>query len=150
MNKRVLTVVAALAVFLGAGVAFAAWTTNGTGSGYAKARTAQALTTSSIAAVEGLYPGGAGNVKLSINNPNPYTVSLSAINGTGSGITSGNSTCDASNSVSFTNQNSGWNLLPGDNEITLTNAALMSTGSVDACQGLTFTIPVNLVGQSAS
>ena len=53
-----------VAVLVAASLAYAAWTANGTGSGYAKATTAEALTTvdvSAQAAAE-LYPGGQGDV----------------------------------------------------------------------------------------
>jgi hypothetical protein len=132
-------------------VAFAAWTTSGTGSGYVAAGSEQDLTTLSVAAstTSLLYPNGSADVKVKINNPNPYKVLVSQINGGSGSITSGDATCDASSGVSFTDQSGSWTVpASGTLTVTLTNAASMSNASVDACQGKTFTIPVDLTGAS--
>ena len=57
-------------------VAYAAWTATGGGQGYAKAGTAQVLTTVDVSATTTatLYPSGTGNVFLKITNPNTYAV----------------------------------------------------------------------------
>ena len=150
----VLTITASLAAV---GLVYAAWTTNGTGSGYAKAGTAQALTTVDVSASTDatLYPGVSGDVKLKIRNPNPYSVTVTAVSGNGS-VTpdAGHSGCSPTG-VSFTNQ-TGLSInvpaksggVDGEVETTLTNSASMSNASVNACQGATFTIPVSLTGSS--
>lgn len=149
--KRVGIASIGVAVVLAATIAFAAWTTNGTGSGYVAAGSEQDLTTLSVAAstTSLLYPNGSADVTVKINNPNPYKVLVTAINsGTGS-ITSGDATCDASNGVSYTNQSGSWTVpAAGTLTVTLTNAASMSNASVDACQAKTFTVPVALTGAS--
>jgi hypothetical protein len=60
-------------VVLAAGVAFAAWTATGTGPGYAKAGSAQALTTldGSGSVTNTLVPSGTGDFVIKISNPNP-------------------------------------------------------------------------------
>ncbi len=143
-----ITIVALVA----AGLAYAAWTANGTGSGYAKAGSAQALTTNDVSAttVADLYPGASGNVKVEINNPNPYPVRVTAIAGAGT-ITpdAGHSGCSPTG-VTFTNQ-TGLTIdiaASGTQAATLNNAASMSNASANACQGATFTIPVSLTGAS--
>ena len=67
------------------GLVYAAWTATGTGSGYAKAGSAQALNTVDVSATTPatLYPGSNGNVLIRINNPNPYPVSVTDITGNG-------------------------------------------------------------------
>jgi len=136
-----------------AGIAFAAWTAGGTGTGSASAGHATALSTvAASASTDLLYPSGSANVKIKIHNPNPYQVTVTAINNRGAGypITSGDSVCDASNGVSFTNQTGSW--VVGANssaEYTLDDAAAMSNASVDACQDKDFAIPVTLVGASS-
>ena len=74
--------VIALAV---AGLVYAAWTSSGSGSGYAKAQSAQALTTVDVSATTPatLYPGATGNVKIEISNPNPYPVEVTDVTGNG-------------------------------------------------------------------
>lgn len=142
----------AVVALVGAGLAYAAWTANGTGEGYAKAGSAQALTTNDVSAttVADLYPGTSGNVKVEINNPNPYPVRVTAISGDGT-ITpdSGHSGCSPTG-VTFTDQTGLTIDIPanGTQATTLNNAASMSNASANACQGATFTIPVSLTGAS--
>jgi hypothetical protein len=152
-SRRVTLASIGVGVAMAASIAFAAWTTGGSGSGYVAAGSTQNLTTLSVAAstTSLLYPTGSADVTVKISNPNSYKVLVTNINnGTGS-IVSGNATCDASNGVSFTNQAGSWTVpAAGTLTVTLTNAAAMSNASVDACQNQTFTVPVALVGASTT
>lgn len=134
-------------------VALAAWVTNGTGSGYARAGSAQALTTVDVSATTPatLYPGVTGNVRLSINNPNPYAVQVTAVSGNGTITSDAGAACNASTGVTFTNQSSLALSVPANSAATFTlnNAVSMSNASDNSCQGAVFTIPVSLTGQSA-
>jgi hypothetical protein len=152
-NRRNL-IAGAVALVTVSAVAFvyAAWTSSGSGSGYAKAGSSQALTTVDVSASTAatLYPGASGDVKIQISNPNPYTVRVTGISG------SGTITPDASHSgctttgVSFTNQTGLTIDIPASSSTTTTlnNAASMSNASLNACQGAVFTIPVSLTGAS--
>jgi hypothetical protein len=156
MRKRVsrklavLTMVMALAAV---GLVYAAWTTNGTGSGYAKAGTAQALSTVDVSAstTATLYPGGpAGDVTIRISNPNSYPVTVTGVAGNGA-ITAdaGHAACTTTG-VTFTDR-TGLSIAVaanGQTTATLSGAASMSNASVNGCQGATFTIPVNISGAS--
>jgi hypothetical protein len=135
------------------GLVYAAWTTNGTGSGYAKAGTAQALTTVDVSAstTATLYPGGpAGDVSIRISNPNNYPVTVTGVTGSGA-ITpdAGHASCTTTG-VTFTDQTGLSISVPasGATTATLSGAASMSNASVNGCQGATFTIPVTLSGAS--
>lgn len=151
----VVTTVMALAIV---GLVFAAWTTNGTGSGYAKAGTAQALSTVDVSAstTATLYPGGpAGDVTIRVSNPNTYPVTVTGVAGSGA-ITpdAGHASCTTTG-VSFTDQTGLTISVPakvgavnGETQTTLSGAASMSNASVNGCQGATFTIPVTLSGAS--
>jgi hypothetical protein len=75
-SRRVAVLAWTLALLLPAGVGVALWTASGSGSGAAKARTALDLVVTSGAAVGDLYPGASGKVYLSVENPNPYAVTL--------------------------------------------------------------------------
>ena len=158
-SKRATIASLFLGILLVGSVAFAWWTAGGSGSGYTKAQTAQALTTVDVSAttVAQLHPGGSADVVLRIHNPNKYAVTVTNINGNGA-ITSGNAVCDTAsapytgNGVTYTNQSGSW-VVPatGTLDVTLTNAAAMSNSantSNDSCQGKVFTIPVTLVGHS--
>ena len=154
--KRSIAVGAAVAVVSLAGVAYAAWTASGTGSGSAKAGTASALSTvdasASLLPSDNLYPGGTGTVVVKIHNPNSYPVKVTAINGNGAITGSGGTGPCSTTGVTFANQTNltpGW-LVAANNDllVTLNGAAAMSNASDDGCQGATFTIPVTLVGAS--
>lgn len=151
--KKVSVAGIALALFLLAGVVFAAWVVTGTGSGSAKAQQAQSLTTTDASAstTAQLYPGASGDVKVTINNPNPFDVKVKSI--TGSGAITSNTTvaCDGSTGVTFTDQNPTTNnVVPkgGSLTMTLTNAVSMNNNSHTDCQGAVFTIPVTITGES--
>ncbi len=159
LSTRARLIAAALTVvgLCVAGLVYAAWTATGGGSGYAKADTAQDLTTVDVSASTSstLYPGADGDVSIEISNPNPYPVEVTDVTGDGA-ITAdaGHSTCGSDvghpTGVTFTDQ-TGQTISVAANDTTqttLTNAAHMSNASDDSCQGATFTIPVSLSGHS--
>jgi hypothetical protein len=154
LSKKFAAIAITSTVALTASVAFAAWTASGSGSGYAKAGAASALTTDDVSAttVGDLFPSGTGDVKLTINNPNPYQVTVSAINNGASAIISSSTDCNTGGTgVTFANQTGLSYVVQANGElaITLLDAASMSNASDNACQGATFTIPVSLVGASS-
>jgi hypothetical protein len=137
-------------VILTAGIAFAAWTAGGSGNGYAKAGTVGALTTvdASGSTTAQLYPGGTGDVKISVSNPNAFPVTVTAVSGNGT-ITSDVSACTTGGTgVTFTDTSSLSLVAAASTTTTFTlaNKASMSSSSVNACQGAIFTIPVTLTG----
>jgi hypothetical protein len=147
------------AVIISASV-LAAWLSSGSGSAYSKAGSSQAISTldASASTSATLYPGVSGDATVKISNPNPFAVRVTAVslNGNNSDITadSGHASCSPTG-VSFTNQtglsidvpaeSGGTN---GTTTATLSGAVSMSSSSADACQGATFTIPVNMSGAS--
>ncbi len=146
---RFVIVSALVAAGLTTGVAFADWLASGTGSGYAKAHTAEPLRTISAAAAPTLYPGGTGDFVITIENPNPYPVTVMTIARDGP-ITSDKDGCDPpSHGVVFSDQAGAW-VLPGKESATYTlaDSVAMAPDSPAACQGATFTIPVALSGAS--
>ena len=150
-KKKLIGVGVVTTALLAAGVAFAAWNATGTGSGYAKATTAQVLTTSDVAATTTaqLYPGGTADVKIKINNPNPYPVRVTTINGSGAITSDKGAACDASTGVTFTNQSGTFDVAANSNaSFTLAGAVAMSNASDNSCQGAVFTVPVSLSGAS--
>ena len=152
VNKKLAAVTTAVAL-TAVGLVYAAWTTNGGGSGYAKAGSAQALTTVDVAASTSatLYPGGpAGDVLIKVSNPNSYPVTVTGVSGNGT-ITAdaGHAGCTTTG-VSFTDQTGLSISVPanGQTQATLSGAASMTNASMNACQGATFTIPVTISGAS--
>lgn len=160
IKRRLIVAGMTVIALAAAGLVYAAWTSSGTGSGYAKAGIAQPLTTVDVSASTAatLYPGVSGDVLLKVSNPNPYPVRVTgvALNGTNADIAadSGHSGCTTTG-VSYANQTgltidvpakSG--VVNGTTQATLSGAVSMSNASLDACQGATFTIPVTLTGNS--
>ena len=140
-------------IILVSSVAYAAWTASGGGQGYAKAGSAQALTTVDVSAstTATLYPSGTGSVLLRIANPNPYPVRVTSVSGSGTVTSDKGAACDASTGVSFTNQTGLTLDIPASSAATFTlaGAAAMSNASDNSCQGAVFTIPVTLSGASS-
>ena len=147
------------------GLVYAAWTSSGSGNGYAKATTAQDLTTVNVSASTSatLYPGADGDVLLKIHNPNPYPVQVTSVTGNGTFTAdAGHSTCGSDGShptgVTYADQTGQTINVPaastdsgdgnGNKQVTLSGASHMSNASDNSCQGATFTIPVSLSGAS--
>lgn len=152
-RPKQLIVAAVTVLVLGAvGLVYAAWTTSGNGSGYAKATSAQQLTTVDVSASTNatLYPGANGDVLIKISNPNPYPVRVTQVTGNGAITADSNHPGCATTGVTFTDQTGKSIDVPanGSTQATLTNAAHMSNASDNGCQGATFTIPVSLSGNS--
>jgi hypothetical protein len=150
-SRRASIVVFVLTVSMLLAVAFAAWLANGTGSGFAEAGTAQELTTSEPPTTTGvLYPGGSGDLALTIDNPNPYPVTVVSVSGDGT-ITSDTTGCEPENhGVTFTDQTDLELQVPaeGSSSHVLAGAVAMGQTAADACQGATFTVPIALAGVS--
>ena len=151
-KKKIMVLGAIALVVIAAGVAYAAWTASGTGSGYAKATSAQALGTIDVSASTAatLYPGATGDVKLKIDNPNPFPVRVTAVSGAGTITSDKGAACNASTGVTFTDQ-SGLTLdvaASSNATFTLSGSVAMSNASDNSCQGAVFTIPVSLSGAS--
>ena len=134
-----------------AGTAYAVWSATGTGSAAAAAGTVQPLTTSVTTVSSGLlYPGVTGDARITINNPNPFPVTVTGVAGTGTITSDKGAACDAATGVSFSDV-TGASLAvsaSGSQTFTLAAAVAMDNSSDDACQGAVFTIAVSLVGVS--
>ena len=143
-----------------AGIAFAAWTATGDGTGSAGATTQGALTTSDATAVTTaqLYPSATGDLKLVVDNPNHYQVKItSVVNKASSFISSDkgaactDANADHPTGVTFTNQTGQSINGPADAddyEVTLPGSVGMSNASDNGCQGAVFSIPVTITSES--
>jgi hypothetical protein len=151
--RKAFVVLALLLSAVAASAVIAAWVTNGSGPGYAKAQTASNLTLSDASAstTADLYPGATGSVKLKVTNPNPFPVRITAVAKQASAISSDKgAACDASTGVTFSDQTGlALDVAAGaTTTLTLANAISMSNASDNSCQGAVFTIPVNVTGAS--
>lgn len=152
LPKKLIAGAVTILVFGAVGLVYAAWTTTGSGSGYAKAGSSAALTTIDVSAstTASLYPGVDGNVVIKINNPNSYPVRVTDVTGNGAITADSGHTGCVTTGVTFTNQTGKTIDIAANSstQTTLNNAAHMSNASDNGCQGATFTIPVSLSGAS--
>jgi len=139
------------------GVAIAAWTTGGSGSGQASAGTAASMTISAGTPSSSLYPTASADIAAAISNPNPYKVHVSSIAVGAVTVDGGHSGCNTA-SVSVIspqdNSGSGWEVpaksgaVNGSLNVDLANAIAMSNAANDSCQGATFTVALTATGAS--
>ncbi len=154
LSRKLFFVLAALAALSVTGIIVAAWSTSGSGNGYAKAGSASALTIGDASASTSadLYPGASGAVKLKVTNPNSFPVRITAVSKQAAGsITSDKgAACNASTGVTFTDQGGlTLDLAAGaTSTFTLSGAVSMSNASDNSCQGAIFTIPVDVTAAS--
>lgn len=138
---------------MGAGVAFASWTTTGTGSGAATAGTAGSLTIAQKGAtVTGLFPAGTKDVTITVTNAAQYKVKVQSVSPGTVSVDAAHSGCTAS-VVSTTAQTGLSDVLDvtgagASHDYTFTVG--MDNTASDACQGATFTIPFTASGVSSS
>ena len=155
LPRKLVVVLAAIVVLVLSSIVLAAWSTSGSGNGYAKAGTASALVLgdASASTTADLYPGSTGAVKIVVTNNNNFPVRITAVSKQAAGtITSDKGVaCNASTGVTFTNQ-TGLTLdmaaNSGPTTFTLPGAVSMSNASDNTCQGAVFTIPVDVTGIS--
>jgi hypothetical protein len=150
----------AAALVLGAGVGVAAWSSSGTGSAGAKATTLQAVTVTAGTTSAQLYPGGTGDVVLSVTNPNPFPVKITQVSqdtsagkyvssDQGSNCTDANATHPTGVTLTTaTGAPLATVAASSTGTVTLTGKAAMSNASDNLCQGATFSIPVVVTATS--
>lgn len=131
------------------GTAYGVWTSGGVGTSTLAAASAQPLTTSPVTLPTTLlYPGATADAALTVNNPNPFPVTVTAISA-GTITSDKGAACDASTGVSFATQSGSWSVAAGGSRtLSLPGAVTMSNASADACQGAVFTVPVTLTAAS--
>lgn len=153
-TKRVAIVGGTVAALLGGGIAFAAWTSTGTGSGSAVADYANADLGVTVTTVNGLYPTGSFNVPFTVANTNPYNVTLTKV--TLEGVTSDKTGC-ASSVVADTPSANPANTLIDTDQIAKTTGVTPSANfpikmlntADDTCKGATFTVTLKAWGASS-
>ncbi|MGZ4189181.1 MAG: hypothetical protein ACXVQ5_05010 [Actinomycetota bacterium] len=157
-HRRMGILGAFLAVLLLAGVAFAAWTANGTGSGNAKAVTAATVTVNAVTGSADLYPGGsAGRVYFTLTNTNPYAITFDKLTAASvtavSGGIGGSPACATTDLTVSTLPITGLSLTVGANTTSATQniagVVAMNSTAPDSCQGAVFTVSLTLTGSQS-
>jgi hypothetical protein len=147
--KRAVIVGTALAVTVGAGAAYAAWTANGTGTATAKAGKSQGVTGTAVTVNGLLYPGGTTDAKISIANPNEFPVMVTDIAQNGTVTVVGNGCTAANSAVALVTKSLTQYIGAGATvEVTLADAVTMGDSADNACQDAVFTLPVSITATS--
>lgn len=151
--KKTAVVGGTVLTLMGAGVAFASWTTTGTGSGAATAGSAGSLTVTGGSGVTGLFPTGTKTVSVTVSNNSPYKVAMDTITAGTTTVTGNSGTCTAS-VVSTTDKSGLTDVLdasggPAPSKV-YTFTFAMTNAAEDGCQGATFSIPFTASGHSSN
>lgn len=135
-----------LAVGLGTGSAYAYFTSSGNGSGTAATGTLQNVTIDAATGTPAslLQPGGTADLTLTLDNPNPFAVTIVGIQGNGSPTPAGGvGTCVTTGVTVPLLTGLNVTLPSGTGQtVHIPNAAAMSTASDSGCQGASFHLPV--------
>ena len=149
-RKVAIALVAAGSITAG-GLAFATWSATGSGTGNAKALTAQNVTVNAATGAADLYPGfNDGDVFFTLTNTNPYPITFTSM--TPSTITSSdelncpstNVTVDSASGLSIAVAANGTNVARS-----IADVVNMGTGAPNGCQGVVFTITLALAGSQS-
>ncbi|MET9230403.1 hypothetical protein [Lentzea sp. NPDC003310] len=140
--RRGAIVFAVATAALGSGVAYAAWTSSGTGNATATAATAQAPVVTGGAVTTGfLYPGAAGNAAVTVKNPNAYPVKVTTV-----ALTPGSALECTLGFITSTPMTP----IAAGATVTVEMTGAVTMGNADnSCQGKTFSIPVTVTIASA-
>ena len=142
------------AIGIGGGLAFAAWSVSGSGSGGAAATVAQGVTVSAVTpsgAAATLYPGGpASSVYFTVNNPNPYGVNITSVTW-GTPISLNTTACPSANiTLSPSAPTTGLSIAvppnPQTGGFSIPGVLVLGHGAPDGCQGTSFSIGMTVTG----
>jgi hypothetical protein len=129
--RRGVIVFAVATAALGSGVAYAAWTSSGTGTATTKAGTALAPVVTAPLVTNGLlHPGGTGTAVVNVANPNPYPVRVTSIAPNGSSC------------ATFTAVAPGTALAAQSAAVAISFTVSMPLDAANDCQGTTISVPV--------
>jgi len=130
-----------------AGMAFAQWTSSGSGSGTAKSTTSVDSVIATGTSVADLYPGATKSVTVTVSNPNDYPIVVNSISAGSSALV--NLTCVAGTVTSDARAIDATGLLQSDGTTktiagsgsgTYTLVTHMTAAALDACKSQTFTL----------
>ena len=151
--RRVLAVVGALGVVaVSFGVAFAFWSSSGSGAATA---TTGSLQVSLVALAGGdtpsstLVPGGQGDLVFKVNTSSNANLTSVVLKSGGSITADGDHPgCSTTGVTISTPSNLPLALVQGTNVVHLTDGVAMSAASSSGCQGATFSVPVTITVQT--
>jgi len=122
-----------------AGIAYAAWTSSGTGAGTAKSFDTVTSTITAGTVTADLYPGGTGSMSVTIKNLNPYPATVTSI---GAGTSDASGSCAANIVTTDANNAPGGGTLAPNAEATYTVVTHMAATATNVCRNVEFNIPL--------
>jgi hypothetical protein len=147
--KKLLVVPLLCGAAIATGVAFAAWTSTGTGTGQARSTTSVDSVIAPGTNVADLYPGSTSSVTVTVSNPNGYPIVVNSISAGSSNLV--NATCAIGSVTSDARTIDATGLFQADlatktiaagGSGTYTLVTHMTAGALDSCKSQTFTLPL--------
>lgn len=143
-TQKIAIVGGTVGVLMAGGIAFAAWTSTGSGTGTATAGTDSGIVVDGND-VSGLFPTGSKDITVTVTNSNPYAVDLDSLTADSVTVdaTHGDAGCVVTDIVTA---DSGDYLASADRIaangafITRDLTVHMDADAADACKGATFTV----------
>ena len=159
MRRRYKIATGAVAVlaFAGGGVAYAAWTSSGSGTGAAASThdTPSSISVGGTPAAD-LFPGAVNVVTVNVSNPNPYPVIVTSLSaGQAPAVNRGSCAAgtvwsDAKAAAAGVTQTDGTTTIAPNGTGTFALVGHMAANAVDACKDQTFALPLTATLDSAA
>jgi hypothetical protein len=146
-RARIITTAGIAVAVIGAGVAWAAWSSSGSGSGHVTSTTSIDSTISPGDGSAALYPGAVASYTVTIDNPNDYPVKVDSISAGASDEVNG---CTAGSVVSEAVTAPGSPSIEPHGKRAYSITVRMVADPSDACKGQTFTLPLTATLSSAA
>lgn len=153
-RRRFVTTMTAFLAISVMGVAFAAWTATGTGSGSATALDPNDDNlVVDVTVSDGIYPTGAVDVAVSLTNPNPYEVTVASITDDSISVDGGDLHEVSDCALTFADQTGLALVVPADSassaDETFTGALSMGNAAIDDCKGASIELTLSADGESS-
>lgn len=146
-RTKLLLIPLAVGAALATGFAFAAWSSNASGTAEARSTTSVDSTITPGANAADLYPGATSTVEVSVDNPNAYPVVVTSISAGSSALvnatcTAGTVTTDAQalDATGLTQADGSTKVIAAGGSGTYELVSHMDGSAVEACKSQTFTL----------
>lgn len=149
-SKKITVVGSTVAILFAGGIAFAAWTSTGTGDGTVTAGDDVAMTVTA-SSVDALYPGKSVDIDVTVENNDSYKLDLDAITSNGISVDAAHPGCDTA-SVSSTDGDYSVSADPiaEGASVTRTLVVSMDADADEDCKNAVFTLTYDASAHSVS
>ncbi|MFI5564274.1 hypothetical protein ACIA2T_33705 [Amycolatopsis japonica] len=147
ISKRTAAILGITGLVVTAGVAYAAWTSSGSGSGSVTSTTSVNSTISPATPGEALYPGATTTFTVRVDNPNDYPIVVNSISAGSSDLAG---SCAAGTVTSDALTTPPATVIAPKTTGAYTLTAHMAADASDACKGASFSLPLSATISSAA